>query len=208
MVGRQIRNLSWRASMYRLPRGANITRYRMYQRLAELAPKVKGTGGRALSISHSENLADLLALEPREIVPANYPEHNFLSLKFPDESFDAIMSDQVLEHVEGNPQAAIDESYRVLRQGGIAVHTTCFINPIHAVPKDFWRYTPDALSLLHRNWSEIIEVGGWGNFDVWSVVRDGLRFVGVPHAKWHPFHRLATRNDPEWPIVTWIVARK
>jgi len=83
-----------------------------------------------------------------------------------------------------------------------------FLNPLHACPKDFWRFTPDALSLLHQDWSEIIEVGGWGNFATWSLVQDGLRFTGVPSANWHPLHKIAMYNDPLWPIVTWIIARK
>lgn len=207
-IYRRVRNVAWRASMLGLSRGPNITRYYMYARLRAIGPTLPNRSGRVLSISHSENLADLVGLEPSEIVPANYPEHNFLSLAFEDESFDHVLSDQVLEHVEGNPQKAIDESHRVLRPGGLAIHTTCFINPIHGVPKDFWRFTPAALSLLHSNWREIIEVGGWGNFWVWSVIRDGMRFTGVPHAKWHPLHGLAVKNDPLWPIVTWIVARK
>jgi hypothetical protein len=97
---------------------------------------------------------------------------------------------------------------RVLRPGGVAIHTTCFINPIHGYPSDFWRFTPDALALLHRNWSVVHKVGGWGNRRVWSVVADGLRFAGVPHARWHPMHTFAMQNDPLWPIVTWVVARK
>ena len=195
--------------MIGLSRGPHITRYYMYDRLHSIASKLPSKNGRVLSISHSEKLANLVALEPSEIVSANYPEHNILSLDFENDSFDYVLSDQVLEHIEGNPQQAIDESYRVLRLGGIAIHTTCFIMPAHGAPKDFWRFTPDALSLLHSNWSEVIEVGGWGNLQVWSVINeDYIRFVGVPHAQWHPLHKLAVKNDPKWPIVTWIVAKK
>jgi hypothetical protein len=35
-----------------------------------------------------------------------------------------------------------------------------------------------------------------------------MHFEDVPHATWHPLHKVATRNDPQWPITTWIVARK
>jgi SAM-dependent methyltransferase len=178
----------------------------MYQRLSELELPMRS--GRVLSISDSENLASLLRIKATEIVPANYPEHNILALRLPDSSFDFVLSDQVLEHVEGDPQTAINECWRVLRSGGIAVHTTCFINPVHGAPKDFWRFTPEALRLLHLQWSEILECGGWGNFDVWDVVAEGMRFVGIPHAKWHPLHKIATRNDPLWPISVWVVARK
>jgi SAM-dependent methyltransferase len=207
-IYRKLREWAWLGSMVGLARGPHITRYAMYDRLQSIAHKLPNKGGRVLSISHSDNLASLVGLQPSEIVSANYPEHNFICLNFPDESFDYVVSDQVLEHVEGDPYDAIRECHRLLRPGGIALHTTCFINPVHGVPKDFWRFTPDALALLHQDWSEIIEVGGWGNFNVWSAIQDGLRFVGVPHAKWHPLHKLAVKNDPAWPIVTWVIARK
>jgi len=205
---RKLRELAWKASMLGLPRGPHVTRYFMYGRLGSIGPLLPRRGGRVLSISHSANLGGLLGLQPTELIEANYPDHSMLSLGFPDSSYDFVLSDQVLEHVEGNPQQAIDECHRLLKPGGVAVHTTCFINPIHGAPKDFWRFTPEALRLLHQGWSEIIECGGWGSFEVWSLVQDGLRFEGIPHARWHPLHRLATRNDPLWPIVTWIVARK
>lgn len=204
----KLRWFLWKISMRGLPRGPHITRYYMYERLMALGARLPIKEGRVLSISHSANLVDLLGVKPTEIVDANYPDHNILSLGFADNSFDFVLSDQVFEHIEGNPQQAVDECYRILRPGGIAIHTTCFINPVHGVPKDFWRFTPDALTLLHKKWSSIIESDGWGNFDVWSVINIGLRWEGVPHAKWHPFHRLAVKNDPLWPITTWVLARK
>lgn len=198
----------WRATMAGLDRGPHITRYAMYDQLRKTGEKLPKRTGDVLSISDSTNFIDLLGINATSITEANYPDHNFLSLKFPDQSFDFIFSDQVLEHVEGDPQQAIDESWRVLRPGGIAVHTTCFINPIHPFPKDFWRFTPDALALLGRKFSRVIDCQGWGNFEAWLLIRDGLRFEGIPHAPWHPLHRLAIRNDPDWPIVTWIILEK
>jgi hypothetical protein len=64
------------------------------------------------------------------------------------------------------------------------------------------------LKLLHADWDRIIECGGWGNPDVWTVVKDGIRFEPVPHAPWHPLHRIAVKNDPLWPISTWIIVQK
>jgi ubiquinone/menaquinone biosynthesis C-methylase UbiE len=177
----------------------------MYQHLKNIGETLPKGEGDVLSISRSKNLSELLDIKPKTLIEADYPDHNFLSLQFPDESFDFVLSDQVLEHVKGNPQQAIDESWRVLRPGGIALHTTCFINPIHEAPDDYWRFTPEALKLLARNFSNIIDCG---NFDAWLLIRDGLRFDGVPHAEWHPFHRVANKNDPEWPIVTWVLAQK
>ena len=191
-----------------LPKGHWITRYSMYRKLIDLGPLLPLRSGRALSIGDSYGLAKLLSLSPVDITHANLPEYNILDLDFPDESFDFVLCDQVLEHVEGQPQTAVDECRRVLRPGGLSIQTTCFINPIHGAPKDFWRFTPEALKLLHSDWSEIIQVEGWGNFDVWTVVKDGLRLAPIPHAKWHPLHRIAVKNDPLWPISTWIVAMK
>lgn len=196
-------------SMRGLDKGPHITRYSMYCHLAEVLNRGKHQG-KILSISHSKNLCDrLFDSNTSQIIEANYPEYNFLSLNFPDNEFDYVVSDQVLEHVQGDPQVAIDESWRVLTPGGLAIHTTCFINPIHDYPGDFWRFTPEALKLLlSHKFSKIIEVGGWGNKYVWLIDSLGLRYEGIPEAKWHPLHKIATKNDKTWPIVTWAIAEK
>ena len=116
----------WRLSMTGLRRGPHITRYVMHRRLETVGRSFPSHGGKVLAISRSTGLCDVLGLHPESVTEANFPEHNLLSLKFPDEAFDFVLSDQVLEHIEGSPQQAIDESWRVLRAGGIAVHTTCW----------------------------------------------------------------------------------
>jgi SAM-dependent methyltransferase len=196
-----------RLSMKGLPRGPHITRFFMYRHLAKFrqSPNV---ATKVLSISHSDRLCEVLGLDPRLVTEANYPAVSMLSLPYPDGSFDYVVSDQVLEHVAGDPQRAIDETFRVLRPGGLAIHATCFMNPIHEAPGDFWRFTPAALRLLCTRFSSIVECGGWGNPYVWIVVWLGLRLDAVPKARWHPLHKLATLNHPDWPIATWIIARK
>ena len=109
---------------------------------------------------------------------------------------------------ESDPCKAVSKCHRILRPAGISVLTTCLINPIYTCPKDFWRFTSGEISLLHHDWSEIIEVGGWGNFATWSPVQDGLRFIGAANAKWHLLHKIAMPNNPLWPIATRIIARK
>jgi ubiquinone/menaquinone biosynthesis C-methylase UbiE len=145
-------------SMKGLARGPHITRLFMYRHLAQSRQAPKSTV-KVLSISHSDRLCDVLGLDRQSRVEANYPAVSMLSLPYPDSSFDYVVSDQVLEHVEGDPQQAIDETLRVLRPGGLAIHATCFINPIHGAPGDFWRFTPAALRLLCRRFSTIIECG-------------------------------------------------
>jgi SAM-dependent methyltransferase len=207
---RQLARLPFSFGTSRMLCGAHVTRYTMYRELAAaIQDPNRGEGKAVLSISHSEILVDVLGLDRAKIVQANYPEHNAIDLRtFGDGEFDYVLSDQVLEHVQGNPQLVFDESLRVLKPGGIAVHTTCFINPVHGAPSDFWRFTPEALTLLSRNFSEVLCVGGFGNRAIWIVAALGLRMHPVPHATWHPLHKVATTNDPLWPVSTWIVARK
>jgi len=206
IIGR-IARLGYRASAVGLRKGPHVTRYYMYKHLAQFA-EARSPDGRALSISQSEGLARLLGFEDGQIADAAYPEHSMFDLPFEDEEFDAVVSDQVLEHLEGDPQDAIDETFRVLKPNGIALHTTCFINPMHACPNDYWRFTPQALKLLTAKHGDIVEVGGWGNPYVWLYSAIGLRFVPVPDNPWHPGHWVATKNDPQWPIATWVLTRK
>ena len=49
---RKLRNIAWRASMKGLPRGPHLSRYSMYNRLAEVG-KTLPKNGRVLSISRS-----------------------------------------------------------------------------------------------------------------------------------------------------------
>ena len=212
---RTLRHIGWRLINKPFPAREHVTRFAMYRHLEAAGARLpKIANARVLAISGSKILAETLGLQAREIVEADYPDVNILSLPYPAESFDYVLSDQVFEHIEGNPFDAVAQCHRVLRPGGIALHTTCFNLHIHeATPgvahSDFWRFTPDGLAVLHRNWSEVIEVGGWGNPDVWTVIaKDGMRWRGVPPIKWHPMYRIATRNDPAWPILTWVIARK
>jgi SAM-dependent methyltransferase len=146
-------------------------------------------------------------LQPTTVTEANYPDVNILNLPYPDESFDFVLSDQVYEHIEGNPQQATDECLRVLRPGGIMVHTTCFTVPYHG-PGDYWRYTPEGLAYLCRNASRVIEASGWGNPFVPLVTFLGLTRSPVPTSRWHPMNRLATYRRHSYDFMVWVVAQK
>ncbi len=58
----------------------------------------------------------------------------------PDECADAIISSQVLEHLE-TPLAATGEAYRLLKPGGLMFLSFPFLYPLHAQPRDYLRYT-------------------------------------------------------------------
>ena len=157
-----------------------------------------------LAVSDSNILASILT--PGNPLNTAYPDVDLCNLPILDSLYDMVVSDQVLEHVR-DPITAVAESVRVTRPGGLIVHTTCCVNPIHGRP-DHWRFTPSGLEMLVPDGVNLVEVAGWGNPLVWLVVALGARFVPVPHAKWHPLHWLATWNHPDWPVVVWLVMEK
>ncbi len=64
-----------------------------------------------------------------------------------DESFDTVLCTSVLEHLE-EPAAALRESHRILRPGGIAVYSVPFIWHLHEEPRDFYRFSKYGLAYL------------------------------------------------------------
>jgi SAM-dependent methyltransferase len=61
--------------------------------------------------------------------------------------FDSIICNAVLEHVS-NPEEIMDEFHRVLKPGGHLYLCIPFLQPFHADPTDYQRYTQDGLQLL------------------------------------------------------------
>jgi SAM-dependent methyltransferase len=192
------------------PVGPHITRYSMYRRLGVMGEGLhlqNESSTRVVAISRSEPLCEILGLSQASITSADFPSFDLRCLPYPDGSFDVLVADQVLEHVEADPSVSIRESFRVVRPGGLVVHTTCFVNPIHEAV-DLFRFTPSALAFLFARHGDVVELGGWGNRMVWVVEALGLRFQPVPHNPRHILHRLATYDEPAWPVVTWVIARK
>jgi SAM-dependent methyltransferase len=81
-----------------------------------------------------------------------------------DSTADAVISSQVIEHLD-DPRAAIKETARILKEGGLFFLSFPFIYPIHALPHDYFRYTEFAAStMLKEQGFEIIEQQRIGGF--------------------------------------------
>lgn len=80
------------------------------------------------------------------------------SMPFEDASFDSALCNAVLEHVL-DADRAIRELARVVRPGGHVVVAVPFLQPYHACPGDFRRYTADGLAALGRSAGlEVVEI--------------------------------------------------
>lgn len=95
-------------------------------------------------------------------------------IPFDNETFDAVFSSEVFEHVF-NLDEVLKEINRVVRIGGKMLVTCPFSICEHEVPNDFARYSSYGLrSLLERNGFEVLEQDKTGNsvetvFQLWIM---------------------------------------
>jgi len=83
-----------------------------------------------------------------------HPELDYQSdiqeMPLENESFDTVLSAEVLEHVP-DPEKALREIYRILKPGGRLVISIPHLMYLHNEPNDFYRYTKYGLrTLLER----------------------------------------------------------
>jgi SAM-dependent methyltransferase len=74
-------------------------------------------------------------------------------IPFADQSFDAFLCTEVLEHVV-DPAQLIREMHRVLRPEGLGILTIPWSARFHYKPFDYHRYTPSMLENLFKGFSE------------------------------------------------------
>lgn len=102
-------------------------------------------------------------------------------LPFKNESFDAVICAEMLEHVP-HPLTVVSEARRVLRPQGILLISAPFLFQIHGDPHDYGRYTD-------HFWCENLEKAGFRDIIVekqgffWSVVTDMMRAWAYECAK-------------------------
>lgn len=75
-------------------------------------------------------------------------------IEWESDHFDALIATEVLEHLY-DPQKAINQIHRVLKNGGTCLLSTRFMFPYHPFPKDYYRFTKDSLNYLFRDFSKV-----------------------------------------------------
>jgi SAM-dependent methyltransferase len=85
-----------------------------------------------------------------------------------DSVFDAVLCTEVLEHAT-NPEHVLNEIWRVMKPGAVALITTPFIYGIHGQPSDYRRYTPYGLLNASKSF-EVIESGLLGGIGSTVVI--------------------------------------
>ena len=66
------------------------------------------------------------------------------TIPLPDASFDHVLLVNVLEHIF-NYRELLAEATRIVKPGGSVIIIVPFLFPIHPSPRDYWRFTADAL---------------------------------------------------------------
>ncbi len=103
---------------------------------------------------------DLRTLHPHiwNLDIVHYPSVDVVAdahrLPFKDDSLDMILFKNVLEHIR-DPARAMSEIHRVLKPGGVLYIKLPFLQPFHAVPDDYQRYTVSGMAELMKGYEQL-----------------------------------------------------
>jgi SAM-dependent methyltransferase len=99
-------------------------------------------------------------------------------LPWPDDTFDYVWCNAVLEHVR-NPFVVASEIMRTLRPGGIAIVQVPFLENVHGWPDDYYRFT---LNGLRELFSDLEEVAAGTSAGPGQVLPDLVQYYGTGFA--------------------------
>ena len=137
----------------RFPVLFSITRWLLGASMVGFGPKeaIKGIGGKIINLgSGSQRIrkdvvnVDIHPYRNVDIVGDIY------NLPFADNEADAVICDQVLEHLN-NPTMALLEMARVLKSGGLIYIAVPFVAGYHSSPDDYYRFTKNGLEATMEN---------------------------------------------------------
>lgn len=186
-----------------------LTRFACYSDLKYCLKNEDSSEKTCLSISNSERLAKVVGLHKTIIINKNYPEIDINELLYGNETFNFVVSDFVIEHINSDPLHIFKEQSRILTKGGYIVCTTAFVYPFHICPVDLWRFSKQTFEYLCKKTGlEIVKCGSWGSIECLIAIHLGYSDEIVPVNKENYLYKLATEKDERYQIVTWLVARK
>lgn len=131
-----------------------------------------------------------------------------VKMPFENNSFDVIMSTEVLEHIL-NPDIYLLEVKRVLKPDGLFFFTVPFLMPLHEVPHDYYRYTPYSLEMIFKrvgftninikpmggfNAALAQMIGQWVNMYLWGNKKKLIRIIAKPLIKFLYLRDIAPQN--------------
>ena len=135
-----------------------------------LAPHVKGTVGLDLPPERDIERRPQTAEQRSQAVDVY---GSAIRLPFANETFDTVVSFQVLEHVP-EPRRMVEEICRVLRAGGHLLLSTPQMWHVHEAPHDYYRFTRYGLEYLcHACGLDVVEMQAIAGF--WA--RAGLKLT-------------------------------
>ena len=129
-----------------------------------------------------------------------YPEYDVCGEPL-QESYDVIFAEQVFEHLR-HPGRAARNVYQMLREGGYFLVTTPFLFRIHACPNDVTRWTPQGMACFLEEAGfhpDRVRVGAWGNRACIKAAFHGRNYCRRLHS---------LKNESDFPVVVWALARK
>lgn len=129
------------------------------------------------------------------------------NLPFADNSFDVLISTQVLEHTRDLEQT-IKEIQRVMKPGGHIFISAPFAFAEHGVPYDYWRFTQFGLQHLFRHFTIISLVGLSGYMNTLCRLTNAF-FQYLPYsALWlAPFFTLSNITGLTLDYIARIIAK-
>ena len=126
------------------------------------------------------------------------------SLPFLDESFDAVISLQVLEHVK-DPFLSARELLRVLKPGGTLVVAVPFLQPLHGYPHHYYNMTATGVQNLFEaqlsDSRQFVMTAGLPIFSLTWILRSWME--GLPPAAAERFTNLRVGDligDPQFYV--------
>ncbi|WP_448561316.1 class I SAM-dependent methyltransferase [Trichothermofontia sp.] len=157
------------------------------------------------------NTLDVLEIAPSHVweelgfksyTEVDYPAFDICKDKL-ERQFDLIIADQVFEHLLF-PYRAAKNVYAMLKPGGHFLVSTPFLIGYHPCPYDCTRWTETGMKYFLGESGfalENIKTGSWGNRAcVIAYLNKGIK------ARRRGYRSI--KNDPEFPVSVWALAKK